>query len=33
MEEFPIWLKGAVWLVVCGTAFYVLAQAVVGLVS
>jgi hypothetical protein len=33
MEEFPIWLKGAVWLIVCGTVVYVIAQSVASLMN
>jgi hypothetical protein len=31
MEDFPIWLKGAVWLVVSVTVIYVIVQVSSGL--
>jgi hypothetical protein len=33
MEDFPIWLKGAIWLIVCGTVVYVIAQSIGSLMN
>jgi hypothetical protein len=31
MDDFPIWLKGAVWLIISATVLYVIVQTASGL--